>query len=44
MAASGDLSFAVQGGVDAASRLRDVLRVARSVPTPPKVLFAVGGW
>lgn len=44
MTASGDLSFAVQAGVDAAKRLRDVLKVAGSVPNPPKVMFAVGGW
>ena len=44
MTALGELSFTNQGGVDAAKRLRDVIRIAGSVPNPPKVMFAVGGW
>lgn len=44
MDASGGLSFPVAQGVDSAQRLRDMISVARGLSSPPKIMFAVGGW
>lgn len=44
MDASGGLSFPVSQGVNAEARLNDMLDVARSFVSPPKIMFAVGGW
>ena len=44
MDALGGLSFPVAQGVDSAQRLRDMISVARGLSSPPKIMFAVGGW